>query len=721
MSLAKTLFTEQAVHAFEELFGILPDPDLVLSKAGKTRGDLKILLTDPHIRSAVEKRKLTLMARPWRLEPDTGREAEFCRPILQRHMPTLLRQALQAVMFGYAVAERVYEPGPGRQNIAGLASLSIKPMRWFKPQRNGGLRFFPASGRHPTGLEVDTLFKYLLIRHEADYENPYGEALLSPLFWPWFFKSTGGKLWAQSLDRYAYPLMHGAKNGDAGTRRRFAADIQRALHRGVLVTDHEDAIRAIELKMTGGDQAFERFENFWVRAIRILFLGHNIGTEIDKTGSYGAVQGGADILDRYTDADCCLATPAINNVLEALCRLAGFEHPPVIEWVREKGIQKELADRDKLLFDMGVRWRKNHYAERYDLREDEFDLADPTAPGPPAAPGQPPGLSMPDDLGGRNRLAQDRESLRDAIDRLMERSITLSPPPLPEATIARALNRATVPEEVPERLAALLATPGRDLDGFAARAVFLADLLGFAEAFEDESEGDRLRRPGRADRRLNDWEPLPFREAIEAMESRRVVLPDEYYDELQDQARTLAFSIANIARIEQLQHVLDSLTEALERGDSLSTWRKRMTAEGLLKLPRWRLENIYRTNLMVMFARGRYHFQENNRSNRPYGLIRVVDDGRIRENHRAMRNFVAPLDDPIWEHISPPNGYNCRCRRKTLTEAQAQAMGITTNRNLVADQDWNFNPHTDPTHGLRKAADALRERAHPALVRHLEG
>lgn len=39
----------------------------------------------------------------------------------------------------------------------------------------------------------------------------------------------------------------------------------------------------------------------------------------------------------------------------------------------------------------------------------------------------------------------------------------------------------------------------------------------------------------------------------------------------------------------------------------------------------------------------------------------TVGDSRVRPNHAAMHGTTAPKDDPIWDTITPPNGFNCRC------------------------------------------------------------
>jgi SPP1 gp7 family putative phage head morphogenesis protein len=42
----------------------------------------------------------------------------------------------------------------------------------------------------------------------------------------------------------------------------------------------------------------------------------------------------------------------------------------------------------------------------------------------------------------------------------------------------------------------------------------------------------------------------------------------------------------------------------------------------------------------------------------------ACDDDRVRPNHAAADGFLARVDDPVWEKLAPPLGYQCRCRVK---------------------------------------------------------
>jgi len=213
--------------------------------------------------------------------------------------------------------------------------------------------------------------------------------------------------------------------------------------------------------------------------------------------------------------------------------------------------------------------------------------------------------------------------------------------------------------------------------------------------------------------------PLPFAEAIEWAKSRGVELPEVYYGELQGLARAMAFSVAGLASVDQLQIVLDSLAKATENGESFRAWQKRVeSGEIPLDLPIHRLDNIFRTNIQGHYARGRCQQHRETLDSHPWFLYDAVNDSRTRPAHAAMDGFVARHDDPIWKKWDPPNGYRCRCRKIAITEAQAERFRTADQRRQAdqaiaqsrmdavtsgPDDGWDYSVCSDPTDGVRRA------------------
>lgn len=167
---------------------------------------------------------------------------------------------------------------------------------------------------------------------------------------------------------------------------------------------------------------------------------------------------------------------------------------------------------------------------------------------------------------------------------------------------------------------------------------------------------------------------VPFDEAIQATVSRGVVLPDVYYGKLQGIHRQFAFSIANVAKVDQLQAVLDSLTHSLNTGGTFANWQRNVDVKALGLQPH-RLDNIFRTNIQSAYNSGHWQQQLANKSTRPYLVYDAINDSRTRPSHKANDGIIRQIDDPIWKRIwFSRNVYRCRCRLLiSLSEEQAIA------------------------------------------------
>jgi SPP1 gp7 family putative phage head morphogenesis protein len=222
-------------------------------------------------------------------------------------------------------------------------------------------------------------------------------------------------------------------------------------------------------------------------------------------------------------------------------------------------------------------------------------------------------------------------------------------------------------------------------------------------------------------------------EALKAAEERGIVLPDVYYSgERQGIARALSFSIAGVTKLDQLQRVLDSLVDAMKGGATFDEWREKTLAEPEVgKFPVHRLDNIFRTNIQGAYARGRCLHIRKHKSTRPYLMYSAVNDSRTRPAHSALNGFVAAVDDPVWQKLSPPNGYRCRCTVISLTESQAKQRRDEDRERLEADADlagarqramlngpdagWDYSPCGHAATGIEQSIS--QKKYHPKLGR----
>jgi SPP1 gp7 family putative phage head morphogenesis protein len=211
----------------------------------------------------------------------------------------------------------------------------------------------------------------------------------------------------------------------------------------------------------------------------------------------------------------------------------------------------------------------------------------------------------------------------------------------------------------------------------------------------------------------------PFYRAVEELKKRDVVLPDKYYGELQGLHRQLNFSIAGKASLDQLQAVLDSLEEAMNKGKTFHEWKKDVRVQDL-GLPKHRLDNIFRTNIQAAYNRGHWEKFVEHQKARPYLMYDAINDSRVRPSHLAMDGIIRPVGDVFWTTHYPPNGFRCRCRCISLNERQAQERsknGTGLNKSITSemnpDKGFDYNVGQDLTAGIDKAI--AESKANPVL------
>lgn len=172
---------------------------------------------------------------------------------------------------------------------------------------------------------------------------------------------------------------------------------------------------------------------------------------------------------------------------------------------------------------------------------------------------------------------------------------------------------------------------------------------------------------------------MRFLEALRYAHGRGVVLPAEYYQRMTDAQRQASVSIAGLAQLEQIEHVMRLVNEAIANGSTFAEFKKQVKQGKIaLGLPDYRLDNIFRTNIQSAYNHGRWQQQQRIRHDRPYLMYDAVNDSRTRISHAVLDGTIRHIDDAFWDTHYPPNGYRCRCVTRSLTHEQMTAKGGET-------------------------------------------
>lgn len=158
-----------------------------------------------------------------------------------------------------------------------------------------------------------------------------------------------------------------------------------------------------------------------------------------------------------------------------------------------------------------------------------------------------------------------------------------------------------------------------------------------------------------------------------------------------------AFTVAKVARLDLLTAIHKSLDDVIRNGGTFEQWKANLIPE--LKKHGWwgvvqdealtgtpdpvivndrRLRTIYRTNVRMSMAAGRWRKIQREKVHLPY--LRYRSDHyrkHPRLDHKSWHGDIYPVDDPVWQWMFPPNGWGCNCRADQVSEAQMQRNGWT--------------------------------------------
>lgn len=346
------------------------DPDVVLKGLKKHRADLELLLTDPDVKQAVNTRLDALIATPFRLEPGEGALSDFIWDNLTSFMPQIMEHTMRARLYGYSVAERVYQYDlQGRIILKDIRSCDIRKFR-FTPadeleiQLNGNWK------------KVDVTSKYLVSRCSPTINNPYGDALLSSLYWTWKFKNDSQRFLMQYLERCGIPMLVGKTARDT---KKMAVALKKAYQDAILAIDAADDVSFVSTAAKGSssDLGFIGVDNMFAKKILIMILGQTLTTTTDGSGSraLGEVQDKVRMDKR--DSDVRLGTPAAQNVVNALTWLNWdiTTKPPIVTFGDDTGLDLERAKRDVEYLRTGkIKLTRRYLVNKTDLEDEDFVL-----------------------------------------------------------------------------------------------------------------------------------------------------------------------------------------------------------------------------------------------------------------------------------------------------------------------------------------------------------
>ncbi len=363
------------------VMGLLPDPDPVLAKLGQDITVYRQLMSDAHVFSCAQSRKAGALSCEWEIR-ESAKEGEPANKkalrMIENMMDTLdvhqiITDMLEAPFFGMSPIEVIWKSGSAwlPERVAG------KPPEWFGFDADNRLRFLSIDNMIE-GEEMPP-YKFLLPRHHASYQNPYGERVLSRCFWPVAFKRGGFKFWAIFTEKYGMPWIIGKvpRQTNETERGLLLTRLVNMVQDAAAVINNDESVEITEAAgKTASADIYEKLISTSNREISKAILGQTLTTELDKGGSFAATKEHMEVRADLVEQDKQMVKSAFNLLFRWVVELnfAGSSSP-LFSFYKEEDIQNERSQRDEQLERQGVEFTASYYQRVYNLQETDFELA----------------------------------------------------------------------------------------------------------------------------------------------------------------------------------------------------------------------------------------------------------------------------------------------------------------------------------------------------------
>ena len=193
--------------------------------------------------------------------------------------------------------------------------------------------------------------------------------------------------------------------------------------------------------------------------------------------------------------------------------------------------------------------------------------------------------------------------------------------------------------------------------------------------------------------------------------------PTFHWQDLNFDEHASSFTVAKSAGYDILADIQQAVSKAIHDRQEFEEFRKGL--EPLLKAKGWwgkaegvdpqtgeitnvqlgsarRLRTIYAANVRTAYAAGQWERIWRTRRVVPFLLYVMSTAEHKRPLHVSWVGTILPIEHPWWDTHYPPNGWNCQCRVRQISDREAK------DRNYDPDEpapDDGFTPYTNKRTG----------------------
>lgn len=362
---------------------VLENPDPVWKQSRTNQQNYADILWDPHLEAVISSRKSVTLSKEWLIERGEASEVvtKFIEEAFTRfdvHRAT--EEILDARSYGMQPMKPTWarpEDFEGEGKIFLTEFIGIPPY-WFQYDNENKLRFRSVDDPWP-GQEIEP-FSLINPRNNAKYDNPYGEALLSKVYWSVNFKKAGFKFWIEFAEKYGSPFLWGKvpRNSKDSEFDELLERLNEMTKGSSIVTPNDADIEAIKTDSKASADVYKALVDFANSEISKAYLGGTLTIEAGDKGARALGDVHNSVREDLAESDEILVEGCYNQLIRWLVDLnfGPNEEAPTLAFQHEEDIKGDVAERDSKLKEQGVKLLEPYYKKTYNFEDEDFEMAE---------------------------------------------------------------------------------------------------------------------------------------------------------------------------------------------------------------------------------------------------------------------------------------------------------------------------------------------------------
>lgn len=360
----------------------LPNPDTVLSNTGETLETYKELMYDPHVYGCWESRIAGVMSMEWDIDRGKAksREAKKIKEIfLTYDRNAMIRQTLNTIIYGYQVFELVETVKDG---FVYVQPVGIEPDYFLF---DGDDRLLFRTAKNPMGDRISDkdMERIVILRHGGGYGNPYGDALLSRVYWWVTLKREAVRDWVNVLEIFGMPIGVGiypdAWEKNETAKNNFLSNIGKLGKGSPSIRAESTKLEFAESNAPASADLYKMFIDYCDTMISMAILTQALTTDTGDKGSFAKTKVGWDMQGIIAENDKKYPEDLSKAIIDRLYKwnFTGQARATFVMF-EESILNTEQAALDAVLIEKGIvkGFSKEYVMEKYNYGEDDIIMPD---------------------------------------------------------------------------------------------------------------------------------------------------------------------------------------------------------------------------------------------------------------------------------------------------------------------------------------------------------